>query len=83
MVASKSLEKDGTMRKYKIDETKKYNMRVKLTCNFSAAEIITPLFISVVGLTEPELPRDRNLVQNMIIACKQKLLDQEWSKQQI
>ncbi len=37
-------------------------MRVKLTYTFSAVEIIAPLFISVVGLTELELPMDRHLV---------------------
>ena len=40
-------------------------MRVKLTYTFSAAGIIAPLFISVVGLTELELPIDRHLVMKI------------------
>ena len=37
-------------------------MRVKLTYTFSAAGIIAPLFISLVGLTEVGLPMDIHLV---------------------
>ena len=51
LVASQALENAGTRSKFKIDETKKMcGMRVKLTYTFSAAGIIAPLFISVVGL---------------------------------
>ena len=39
-----------------------YDMRVKLTYTFSATRIIAPLFISILGLTELELPMDRHLV---------------------
>ena len=63
LVASPALQKAGARSRYKLDETKKMcDMRVKLTYTFSAAGIIAPLFISVVGLTELELPMYRHLV---------------------
>ena len=37
-------------------------MREKLIYTFSAVGIIAPLFISIVGLTDLELPMDRHLV---------------------
>ena len=33
-------------------------MRVKLTCTFSTAGTTDPLYISILGLTERELPQD-------------------------
>ena len=57
LVASKALEKAGTRSKYKNDDSKHMcGLRVKLTYTFSAAGTIAPIFISVLGLNEREMP---------------------------
>ena len=59
LVASKSIAKSGTRSRYTIDESKHMCcIRVKLTYTFSAAGTTTPIFISILGLTERELNQD-------------------------
>ena len=57
LVSSKSLQNSGTRAKYKVSNANNVNgMRVKLTHAFSAAGTIAPIFITVLGLSERELP---------------------------
>ena len=59
LVGSNSLKKAGSRSKYKHDSSKAMcGMRVKLTYTFSAAGTMAPIFVSVLGLNERELPQD-------------------------
>ena len=59
LVSNKSLKNAGSRSRYTIDNSKSMNgLRVKLTYTFSAAGTMAPIFISVLGLTERELPED-------------------------
>ena len=58
LVASKALKKAGTRSKFMNDDSKNMcGMRVKLTYTFSGAGIMAPIFITVLGLNERELPQ--------------------------
>ena len=60
LVASKALEKAGTRSKYMHDDSKNMcGLRVKLTYTFTGAGTMAPIFISVLGLNERELPQDQ------------------------
>ena len=64
LVSSLSLKQARTSSRY-VNDIKNmmlYGMRVNLTYYFFAADIIAPLFISIVGLTIGELPEDNYLV---------------------
>ena len=59
LVSNKSLKNVGSLSRYRINNSKAMNgMRVKLTYTFSAAGTMAPIFISILGLTEKELPED-------------------------
>ena len=60
LVASKALSKAGTRSKYKKDDSNNMcGLRVKLTYTFTGAGTMAPIFISVLGLNEKELPQDQ------------------------
>ena len=60
LVASKALKKAGTRSKFTNDDSKNMcGMRVKLTYTFSGAGIMAPIFITVLGLNDRELPKDQ------------------------
>ena len=62
LVSNKSLKNAGSRSRYTIDNSKSMNgLRVKLTYTFSAAGTMAPIFISVLGLTERELPEDERI----------------------
>lgn len=62
IVSLKSKEQAGTRAKYKISTSKHMmGMRVKPTYTFSAAGIAAALFITVMELSERELPRDTSV----------------------
>ncbi len=57
LVTNDSIRKSGTNAVYRVDDTKIMNgMRVKLTFTFSAAGMCAPLFVTVSGLSEEEMP---------------------------
>ena len=59
LVSSKSQKQSGTRAKYELSTSNHMmGMRVKLTYTFSAAGVIAPIFITVTGLSERELPKD-------------------------
>ena len=59
LVASKAFKKAGTRSKFKNDDSKNMcGMRVKLTYTFSGAGTMAPIFITVLGLNDRELPKD-------------------------
>ena len=54
-----SIKTSGTRSKYKFDDCKNMNgLRVKLTYTFTSIGTMAPIFISVLGLNERELPQD-------------------------
>ena len=57
LVSSKCLQGSGTRSKYKSSNANNMNgMRVKMTYTFSGAGTGAPIFVTVLGLTERELP---------------------------
>lgn len=57
-VANKVLKKAGRKSKFMNDESKNMcRMRVKLTYILSGAGVKPPMFITVLGLNERELPK--------------------------
>ena len=59
-MSSKCLKGSGTRAKYKVSDSNNMNgMRVKITYTFSAAGTCAAIFITVLGLTERELPQDQ------------------------
>ena len=66
LVSSQSQKEAGTRAKYKVNNSKHmHGMRVKLTYTFSAAGTNAPIFVTVTGLTEREMPKD-DCIQVMI-----------------
>ena len=60
LVSSKALATSGTRAKFKTGSTDCANgLRVKLTHTFAANGTMAPLFVSVCGLTERELPTEQ------------------------
>ena len=59
LVGTKALQSGGTRSKYKNDDSNHMcGLRVKITYTFSAAGTMAPIFISVLGLNDRELPND-------------------------
>ena len=59
LVGTKALQSGGTRSKYKNDDPNHVcGLRVKITYTFSAAGTMAPIFISVLGLNDRELPND-------------------------
>ena len=57
LVGSNTMTKSGTRSRYaQEDSNHMCGLRVKLTYTFSAAGISAPIFVSIVGLTEREMP---------------------------
>ncbi|KAL7498904.1 hypothetical protein ACHAWT_008594 [Skeletonema menzelii] len=57
LVTNDSIRNSGTSSVYRVEDTKMMNgMRVKLTFTFSAAGMCAPLFVTVSGLSEEEMP---------------------------
>ena len=70
LVSSSAISNSGTRSKYKINESNNMNgLRVKLTYTFSAAGTSSPIFVSVCGLTERELPNDKVLALKIEGLC--------------
>ena len=70
LVSVKSKKKAGTRSIYKMDNTNSYSgMRVKLTFTFSAIGACAPIFVSVCGLSERELPNDKCLILEIEGMC--------------
>ena len=60
LVSSKAILKAGTRSKYNNDDSKNMcGLRVKLTYTFTGAGTMAPIFISVLGLNDRELPQDQ------------------------
>ena len=58
LVASKAIATSATRFRYAIDESKNMcGMRVKLTYTFSTTGTTAPIFLSILGSTERELPQ--------------------------
>ena len=72
-VSNKSLKNAGLLSRYRINNSKVVNeMRVKLTYTFSAAGTMTPIFISILGLMEKELPEDERItlkIEGLSVGC--------------
>jgi hypothetical protein len=63
LVSRESLKRKGTNSIYQIDNSNKMNgMRVKLTWTFSGAGICAPLFVTVTGLNDREMPSDVDMI---------------------
>ncbi len=63
LVTKSSVKERGTKSLYKIDDSKAMNgMRVKLTFTFSAAGNCFPLVVTVTGLTEKEMPPEKDFI---------------------
>ncbi len=57
LVSTDSIKRSGTNAVYRVEDNKMMNgMRVKLTFTFSAAGMCAPLFVTVSGLSEEEMP---------------------------
>ena len=58
-MASKVLSKPGNRSKYTNDDLNKMcDLRIKMKYTFTGAETMTPIFISVLGPNDRELPKD-------------------------
>ena len=63
LVSTKSLTRAGTNSRYKHDDSNiMCGTRVKLTYSFSASGTSAPIFITVTGLTNREIPGDENYI---------------------
>lgn len=63
LAAKKSCENNGTHSLYTVNEGKDMNgMRVKLSFSFNALGASSPLYITVSGLTEEEMPIEEDML---------------------
>eukprot|EP00985_Skeletonema_marinoi_P025838 scaffold19360_cov223-Skeletonema_marinoi.AAC.1 len=71
LVSNDSIRKSGTKAVYRVEDNKMMNgMRVKLTFTFSAAGMCAPLFVTVSGLSEDEMPNKPFLHMRVPGLCK-------------
>ncbi|KAL7552482.1 hypothetical protein ACHAWF_015738 [Thalassiosira exigua] len=67
LVSKSTIRKAGTDSVYSMDDSKSMNgMRVKLTFTFSATGTCFPLVVTVTGLTEKELPGDKDCIDILV-----------------
>ena len=70
LISTDSLNKQGSHSTYVLDNTNSMKgMRVKLTFTFSALGTCAPLFVSVTGLNERELPHEKCLILKIEGMC--------------
>ena len=70
LVSSKCLKGSGTRSKYKLSNANNMNgMRVKMTYTFSGAGTGAPIFVTVLGLTERELPHHQCITVSIEGLC--------------
>ena len=70
LVANNSLETKGTYSNYHMDTSASMcGLRVKLTFTFTATGSCAPIFVSVCGLSEREMPSDPSVVLEVEGLC--------------